>query len=164
MYYDFLNVAALAIGGIVFVYANMVFFSLIRPNKPNELKLSSYECGIEVFGSAWVRFDMRYYSVALIFLIFDLEIAFLFPWSVVFKELGAIARVEGLIFVLILFLGLAYVWAKGDLDWVKSYTKGHEIRLGDTPADEARRLAGAVRPEPAAPEAVAEAGPEGRGA
>lgn len=140
MYYDFLNIAVLALGGLGFVYANLLIFSLFRPKKPSGLKLSTYECGMEAFGSSWVRFDMRFYSVALIFLIFDLEIAFLFPWSVVFRDLGMIARIEGLIFVLILFLGLIYVWACGDLDWVKTYTRGREIRLGPTAEEEALLL------------------------
>jgi len=140
MYYDFLNVAVLALGGLGFVYANLLIFSLFRPNKPSKLKLSTYECGMEAFGSSWVRFDMRFYSVALIFLIFDIEIAFLFPWSVVFRDLGMIARVEGLIFVLILFLGLIYVWARGDLDWVKSFTEGQAIRMGPTAGEEAMLL------------------------
>lgn len=129
MYYDFLQIAVLLIVGIAFVYANLLIFSLFRPNKPNALKLSTYECGIEAFGSSWIRFDMRFYTVALIFVLFDLEIAFLFPWAAVFRELGetgqgTIAVVGGLIFVLILFFGLVYDWAKGDLDWVKSFTEG----------------------------------------
>ncbi len=140
MYYDFLNVAVLALGGLGFVYVNLLIFSLIRPNKPSKLKLSTYECGMEAFGSSWVRFDMRFYSVALIFLIFDLEIAFLFPWSVAFRDLGMIARVEGLIFILILFVGLIYVWVRGDLDWVKSFSQGRAIRLGPTAEEEAMLL------------------------
>lgn len=157
MYYDFLNVAVLALGGLGFVYANLLIFSLFRPNKPSKLKVSTYECGMEAFGSSWVRFDMRFYSVALIFLIFDLEIAFLFPWSVVFRDLGMIARIEGLIFVLILFLGLIYVWVRGDLDWVKSFTEGRAIRMGPTAEEEAmvlRMKAEAVlQQSPAAPPA-----------
>lgn len=140
MYYDFLNIAVLALGGLGFVYANLLIFSLFRPKKPSGLKLSTYECGMEAFGSSWVRFDMRFYSVALIFLIFDLEIAFLFPWSVVFRDLGMIARIEGLIFVLILFLGLVYVWVCGDLDWIKTFSRGREIRLGPTAEEEALLL------------------------
>lgn len=129
MYYDFFHIAVLLLVGIAFVYANLLIFSLFRPRKPTELKLSTYECGIEAFGSSWIRFDMRFYTVALIFVIFDLEIAFLFPWAAVFRELGetgqgTVVVIEGLIFVLILFLGLIYVWAKGDLDWVKAFTKG----------------------------------------
>jgi NADH-quinone oxidoreductase subunit A len=159
MYYDFLNVAVLALGGLGFVYANLLIFSLFRPNKPSKLKLSTYECGMEAFGSSWVRFDMRFYSVALIFLIFDLEIAFLFPWSVVFRDLGMIARVEGLIFVLILFLGLIYVWARGDLDWVKSFTEGQAIRMGPTAGEEAMLLR--LKAETSLRQSLASTGEEG---
>ncbi|PIE24800.1 MAG: hypothetical protein CSA62_02930 [Planctomycetota bacterium] len=129
MYYDFLHIAVLLLVGLGFVYANLLILSFFRPKNPNELKLSTYECGIEAFGSSWIRFDMRFYTVALIFVLFDLEIAFLFPWAAVFRELGetgqgTVAVWGGLIFVLILFFGLVYDWAKGDLDWVKSFSEG----------------------------------------
>ena len=71
------------------------------------------------WGSPWIKFNIRFYVFALIFIIFDVEVAFLLPWAVVFKELGWIAFVEGLIFIAILMVGLAYVWAKGDLQWVR---------------------------------------------
>ena len=137
MYYDYLILAVLLALGVGFVYANMILGGLLRPKKPNELKLSTYECGEEAFGSSWIRFDMRFYSVALIFLLFDLEIAFLFPWAAVFKDpsLGGIVVIEGLIFVGILFLGLVYVWAKGDLDWVRAFSEGRAIMTGQHPAD-----------------------------
>ena len=122
MYFDFLSVAVFLAGGVLFVYANMVLFSLFRPKKPNALKMSTYECGIEATGSSWIRFDMRFYTLALIFVVFDVEIAFLFPWAAVFKELGLVALVEGVLFVLILALGLVYVWASGDLDWTKAFS------------------------------------------
>jgi NADH-quinone oxidoreductase subunit A len=82
-------------------------------------KYVSYECGEEPEGSAWIQFNIRFYVVALIFIIFDVEIIFLLPWAVVFKDLGPFAFVEGLIFIAILVIGLAYVWAKGDLAWIK---------------------------------------------
>jgi NADH-quinone oxidoreductase subunit A len=78
-----------------------------------------YECGEVPEGSAWIRFNIRFYVFALIFIIFDVEIVFLLPWAVVFKKLGTFAFVEGLIFIGILIVGLAYVWKKGDLEWVK---------------------------------------------
>ncbi len=137
MYYDYFHIAVLLVVGVLLVYGSMVAFSLVRPKKPGELKNSTYECGIEAFGSSWIRFDMRFYAVALIFVIFDLEIAFLFPWAAVFRELGeagsgTLVVIEGLIFVLILFLGLIYVWAKGDFDWVKAFAQGesHFAREG----------------------------------
>ena len=126
MYFDFFSLAMFLLAGVLFAYANILIFSLFRPHKPNPMKLSTYECGAEAIGSSWVRFDMRFYTVALIFVIFDVELAFLFPWAVVFKEMPTIALVEGVVFIGILFLGLVYVWAKGDLDWVKAFTTERE--------------------------------------
>ena len=84
-----------------------------RQNKGGD-KLISYECGEIPEGSAWVKFNIRFYVVALIFLIFDVEIVFLFPWAVVYQKLGLLAFIEAFIFVIILAVGFVYVWAKGD--------------------------------------------------
>ena len=127
MYFDFFTIAVLLLVGLGFSYANIVIFALFRPDKPNAEKLSTYECGEKAIGSSWIRFDMRFYTVALIFVVFDVELAFLFPWAVVFKEMGGVALVEGVIFIAILFLGLVYVWAKGDLDWVKSFAAQKDV-------------------------------------
>ena len=92
----------------------------------------SYECGEIPEGSAWVQFNIRFYVIALIFLIFDVEIVFLFPWAVVYNELGLLAFIEAFLFVLILLVGFIYVWVKGDLDWVKMnvrYGKGRYSNL-----------------------------------
>ncbi len=134
MYFDYFNIAAFVVLGILFVVANMVILALVRPKKPSEEKLATYECGEVAHGSSWVRFDMRFYTIALIFLLFDLEIAFLVPWAYVYKKMGMIAFVEGGVFVGILFLGLIYVWAKGDLDWVKSLS-GQEGAGAKLPAE-----------------------------
>jgi len=102
-----------------------------RKNKGGD-KLISYECGEIPEGSAWIQFNIRFYVIALIFLIFDVEIVFLFPWAVVYQELGLLAFIEAFIFVLILIVGFAYVWAKGDLEWVKMnvrYGKGRYANL-----------------------------------
>ena len=109
--------------GIVLIYLPLIIQSLIAPKDPNPDKLATYECGEESEGSAWVQFNIRFYVVALIFLIFDVEVVFLFPWAVVFNELGMLAFVEMSIFLLILMVGLAYVWKKSDLDWVKYNVK-----------------------------------------
>ena len=93
-----------------------------RHNKGGD-KLISYECGELPEGSAWVKFNIRFYVIALVFLIFDVEIVFLFPWAVVYQELGLLAFIEAFIFVMILVVGFAYVWVKGDLDWVKMNVK-----------------------------------------
>ncbi len=91
----------------------------------------SYECGEIPEGSAWVQFNIRFYVIALIFLIFDVEIVFLFPWAVVYQELGLLAFIEAFIFVLILVVGFVYVWAKGDLNWVKMNIRYGEGRYAD---------------------------------
>jgi NADH-quinone oxidoreductase subunit A len=88
------------------------------------IKISTYECGEDAEGSAWIRFNIRYYIIALIFLIFDVEVVLLFPWAVIFQDFikegnGMLVFVEMAIFLLILITGLAYVWQKSDLDWVK---------------------------------------------
>ena len=133
MYFDYFNVFVFLVTGILFVFLNMVLGSLVRPQKPTPEKLSPYECGEDVIGDSWIRFDIRFYTMALVYLVFAVEIAFLFPWALVYRELGLVAFVEGFLFVAILFLGLVYVWAKGDLDWVKVY--GASVK-GGTEVDE----------------------------
>ncbi len=106
--------------GIVFIAVTLLIARLVRPKgKFSTEKYMPYECGEIPVGSAWIQFNIRFYVIALIFIIFDVEIIFLLPWAVVFKKLGAFAFIEGLIFVGILAVGLAYVWRKGDLAWVK---------------------------------------------
>jgi NADH-quinone oxidoreductase subunit A len=86
-------------------------------SKNDPAKLSPYECGFEAFEDARMRFDVRYYLLAIIFIIFDLEIAFLFPWAVVFQKIGLVALIEMALFLLLLVVGFAYVWKKGALEW-----------------------------------------------
>lgn len=87
------------------------------PRNPDPEKLTPYECGFEAFEDARMRFDVRYYLLAILFIIFDLEIAFLFPWAVVFKQLGLVGLTEMATFLLLLVVGFAYVWKKGALEW-----------------------------------------------
>ena len=132
MYFDYLNVLVFSAVGFVFVFINMILGSIIRPKRSTDIGLEVYECGEEAIGEAWVQFDIRYYTVALVYVVFAVEIAFLFPWAIVVKDalhgapgtagVGMFALIEGVIFITILFLGLAYVWAKGDLDWVLTYS------------------------------------------
>ena len=134
MYTDYIPVivfVALAIGLLV---APLVIQHLVSPrhNKDSD-KLMSYECGEVPEGSAWVKFNVRFYVIALIFIIFDVEVIFLFPWAVIFQQLiseglGFLAFIEMFVFVLILVVGFAYVWVKGDLDWVKMKLKYGEGR------------------------------------
>ena len=105
---------------VLFLVVSLVMSRLVRyRGKYTRDKFMAYECGESPVGSAWIQFNIRFYVFALIFIIFDVEIVFLLPWAVVFKKLGVFAFVEGLIFIGILVVGLAYVWAKGDLAWVK---------------------------------------------
>jgi NADH-quinone oxidoreductase subunit A len=177
MYFDYLNVLVFALVGLVFVFANLILASILRPKRTTDEGLDTYECGEETIGPAWVQFDIRYYTVALVYVIFAVEIAFLFPWALVLREtladqgaaagkgIGMFAVVEGVVFVAILFLGLVYVWAKGDLDWVLTYA-GNKYqpkvptarlqrieKVGDIEAErEAQKHAAkpAAQPEPSA--------------
>ena len=90
---------------------------LLGPNKPDPQKLSPYECGFEAFEDARMKFDVRYYLVAILFILFDLEIAFLFPWAVSLDAIGFFGFVAMMIFLLILVVGFVYEWMKGALDW-----------------------------------------------
>jgi NADH-quinone oxidoreductase subunit A len=107
----FLAVAA----GIGFVL--LILGTLLGPKRPAADKLSPYECGFEAFEDARMRFDVRYYLIAILFIAFDLEIAFVFPWAVIFRELGVVGLWEMGIFLGLLVLGFVYVWKKGALEW-----------------------------------------------
>ena len=123
MYRDFGTVFFAVMLGIVMVAIPLLISWLVAPSNKTKDKLDTYECGEEAEGSAWLQFNIRFYIIALIFLIFDVEVVFLFPWAVVFKEMGLLALIEMGIFLLILIAGLAYVWVKSDLDWVKRRIK-----------------------------------------
>ena len=120
---EFGRVLIFLIIGLVFVAGGLIFSWLISPSRPYPSKLSTYECGETPIGDTRIRFNIRFYVVALIFLIFDVEVVFLFPWATVYKELGWFAFAEMLVFLAILFVGYAYVWRKGDLDWDKPTPK-----------------------------------------
>ena len=90
---------------------------LVAPKRPEAEKLSPYECGFEAFEDARMKFDVRYYLLAILFIIFDLEIAFLFPWAVVFERIGLIALIEMALFIGLLVVGFIYIWKKGALEW-----------------------------------------------
>ena len=90
---------------------------LLGPNNPNAAKLSPYECGFEAFENARMKFDVRYYLVAILFIIFDLEIAFLFPWAIVLDDIGMFGFLAMMIFLLVLVVGFVYEWQKGALEW-----------------------------------------------
>ncbi|MHB1300310.1 MAG: NADH-quinone oxidoreductase subunit A [Burkholderiales bacterium] len=103
--------------GIAMGVAPMLAGAILAPHRPDSEKLSSYECGFEAFEDARMKFDVRYYLVAILFILFDLEIAFLFPWAIVLKEIGMFGFVAMLVFLGILTVGFAYEWMKGALEW-----------------------------------------------
>jgi NADH:ubiquinone oxidoreductase subunit 3 (subunit A) len=98
--------------------AAITIAGILAPKKPNSLKNQTYECGIETVGETWVQFKAQYYVFALVFLVFDVETVFLFPWAVAFGQLTLFAVLEGVLFILILVGGLLYAWRKGALQWV----------------------------------------------
>ena len=103
--------------GVVFGVAPLVAGFILGPRKPDSAKLSPYECGFEAFEDSRMKFDVRYYLVAILFIIFDLEIAFLFPWAVVLTEIGWFGFIAMMIFLAILVVGFIYEWKKGALQW-----------------------------------------------
>ncbi len=103
--------------GIAIGVVPVVLGKLLAPNRPDDQKLSPYECGFEAFEDARMKFDVRYYLVAILFILFDLEIAFLFPWAIVLKEIGTFGFVSMMIFLAILVVGFIYEWMRGALEW-----------------------------------------------
>ncbi len=104
--------------GLLIPLATIAIGAILGPKKPNAIKQSTYECGIETVGDNWVQFKAQYYIFALVFLVFDVETVFLFPWAVSLNKLPLFAVFEGIIFILILLAGLVYAWKKGMLEWV----------------------------------------------
>jgi NADH:ubiquinone oxidoreductase subunit 3 (subunit A) len=104
--------------GIIVPIVPLVFARLVAPRKPNPIKQSTYECGIETVGDSWVQFRAQYYIFALVFLVFDVETVFLFPWALSIKQLPLFVVLEGILFIAILVVGLVYIWREGMLEWV----------------------------------------------
>ncbi len=103
--------------GLAVGVAPLVLGKLLGPNRPDPEKLSPYECGFEAFEDARMKFDVRYYLVAILFILFDLEIAFLFPWAAVINEIGFSGFLSMMVFLAILTVGFVYEWMKGALEW-----------------------------------------------
>jgi len=114
---NYLPILILAIIALIFACGSLIVSSLIGQKKPNEDKLRPYECGVIPVGDARQRYPVRYYIVAMLFIVFDIEAAFMYPWAVLFKELGWFGFIEMLVFMVILIIGLIYVWGKGALEW-----------------------------------------------
>jgi NADH-quinone oxidoreductase subunit A len=122
--FDFANVLVFFALGLVLCGVMMGLGLLLRPSNPGPWKLTTYECGEPPSGGAWINFNIRFYLIALVFVIFDVELAFIYPVVAVFRDWvargqGLFALVEIVVFIGILAVGLVYVWAKGDLEWLK---------------------------------------------
>lgn len=115
---DWLYIGIFIVIALFMPAAAITIATIIAPKKPNKIKSQVYECGIETVGDTWVQFKAQYYIFALVFLVFDVEVAFMFPWAVAFKQVPLFGVVEGLLFILILAAGLIYAWRKGALEWV----------------------------------------------
>ncbi len=145
----FVNILLFIAGAVVFSGITLLISRLLRPQRSNPEKLSTYESGEEPMGSAWALFNPRYYVIALIFVLFEVEIIFLFPWAVVFSDntllevtqgkWGWFTLTEMIVFVFILSIGLIYVWRKGFLDWDKPQTKIPEFH-SPVPEDLYKRI------------------------
>lgn len=126
---EFGKILIIGVMGVLLVLVTLLLGKIISPKKPTSEKLSTYECGEETIGSSWIAFNSRFYVIALVFLLFDVEMIFIFPWATVFGRPELIAAdvrwgwftlTEMAVFIGILVIGLVYVWRKGDLEWVKS--------------------------------------------
>jgi NADH:ubiquinone oxidoreductase subunit 3 (subunit A) len=98
--------------------AAITIAAVLAPKKPNDIKNQTYECGMETVGETWVQFKAQYYVFALIFLVFDVEVLFLYPWALAYSQMTLYMVLEGVIFILILLGGLLYAWRKGALKWI----------------------------------------------
>ena len=128
MHFDYANILVFLGFGLLLCGLMMGLGALLRPANPERQKLTTYECGEVVEGDSWINFNIRFYVVALVFVIFDVEVAFIYPVVAVFRDWvaqgrGMFALVEVTIFVAILACGLVYVWSKGDLQWIKRVTE-----------------------------------------
>ena len=120
MLFEYATVLVFILLGAITVALMLGISRLLAPSDPTAVKLSTYECGEVPYGTSWVQFNIRFYVVALIFIIFDVEVALLYPWAVIFQRLGLLAFIEAFVFIVILLAGLAYLWKEGDLEWVRS--------------------------------------------
>lgn len=146
---EFGNALLFIIVGIVFACGGLFTWYMVRPHRPNNQKNTPYECGEEAIGTPWGNFNIRFYIIAIIFILFDVEVVFLFPWALVFGNenlikysnglWGWFSLIEMMIFVSVLALGLAYAWAKGCLDWVKP-EENIILFKGKVPAEEYQKL------------------------
>ena len=110
-------IGLLTLVSIVFGFAPILLAKFVAPKKPGHSKQAAYECGLESMGEPWVQFRVQYYVYALLFVVFDVEVVFLYPWALIWKGLGPVVFAEMVLFLAILSVGLIYAWKKGVLEW-----------------------------------------------
>ena len=115
---NYIFIGLLLLLAITFAVLPLIVVAIVAPRKRSLAKGDTYECGVRTYGETWVRFRIQYYIYAIMFVVFDIETVFLFPWAVSYEGLGAFALYEMIVFLLILLVGLVYAWAKGVLKWV----------------------------------------------
>jgi NADH-quinone oxidoreductase subunit A len=140
--FHFASILVFLVVGVGLAAFTLALSKLLRPFKPGAEKSTIYECGERPVGSPWIRFNIRFYVVALIFVVFDVETVLLYPWATVYKQLGVVSFVYLLIFLVALIEALAYVWRKGDLEWIRPKVRRKEV---DIRLPEASVVAGKVR-------------------
>ena len=116
-FYQYLFIGIFVLFAIVFPLLPIILAYFVAPRKPSAIKNASYECGLEASGDSWIQFRIQYYIYAIVFVIFDIETIFIYPWAVSFKQLGLFAFVEMILFIAILAVGLIYAWRKKVLEW-----------------------------------------------
>jgi NADH-quinone oxidoreductase subunit A len=114
---NYIPVLIFVLATVAFGLGTLVLSYFVQPRLPNAEKLSTYECGSEPISDARNPFPIRYYIIAMLFVIFDIEVAFLYPWAVIFKKIGLLGLVEMIVFILLFLIGYAYAWRKGGLEW-----------------------------------------------
>jgi len=129
--------------GFGMVFAGLLIGKIARPTQPHPEKVTPYECGEEAVGESWVQFDLRFYTVALVFIVFDVEIALLWPWAVTFKQMGAPAFWAFFVFFMLIAIPFLYEWKSGYLNWVRSHSAQSKA------AGEIRTVSRSVSPESA---------------
>ncbi len=125
---------------IIFVVVAIFVAKLIRPSRPTKEKLTTYECGENPEGSPWIKFNIRFYVVALIFLIFDVEVVLLIPWALVYQQMGFLGYILGAIFLVLLGVGMAYEWRKGDLEWARPKISEPVLTKSNPPSETEKEL------------------------
>jgi NADH-quinone oxidoreductase subunit A len=146
---DYLPIVLMAVVAVVFAMASILTSRLVRPNHPNPVKLSAYECGNDpVRLPRGERFSVKFYVVAMLFIIFDIETIFLFPWALTFRSFGLFGLAEMVVFIALVFVAYVYVWKKGGLDWSSATLTPNEASVqadarADRPDDFKTEVAGA---------------------